>query len=82
MSTNGREQQVAGEHALALYGSGGRVRFEAVHPAHLLMLSGAEIREPVLAQGPFIMNERSQIEAAVARYRTGAMGHLEPLSER
>lgn len=81
VSADGREQQVAGEHALALYGSGGRVRFEAEQPAHFLLLSGAEIREPVLAQGPFIMNERSQIEAAVARYRTGAMGHLAPLAE-
>ena len=32
---------------------------------------GAEIREPVLAMGPFIMNKRSQIEDAVARYRAG-----------
>ena len=81
VSAEGREQKVAGEHALALYGSGGRVRFEAFQPGHFLMLSGAEIREPILAQGPFIMNERSQIEAAVARYRTGGMGHLAPLSE-
>jgi hypothetical protein len=40
------------------------------------MLSGAEIRGPVLADGPFIMNERSQIDAAFARYRAGERGHL------
>jgi hypothetical protein len=78
---DGREQKVAGEHALALHGSGGRVTFEAFHPAHFLILSGAAIREPVLVDGPFIMNERSQIEAAVARYRSGEMGHLAPLSD-
>lgn len=77
----GHEQEVAGGHALALHGGGGRVAFEAVHPARLLILSGAEIREPVLADGPFIMNERSQIVAAAARYRAGEMGHLAPLSE-
>jgi redox-sensitive bicupin YhaK (pirin superfamily) len=67
VSADGRQQKVAGEHALALYGSGGRMRFEALQPAHFLLLSGAQIREPVLAQGPFIMNEPSQIEAALAR---------------
>jgi redox-sensitive bicupin YhaK (pirin superfamily) len=77
----GHEQEVAGGHALAIHGGGGRAAFVAVHPAHLLMLSGAEIREPVLVDGPFIMTERSQIDAAFARFRAGEMGHLEPLSE-
>jgi redox-sensitive bicupin YhaK (pirin superfamily) len=32
----------------------------------------------VVSWGPFIMNDRAQIDDAVARYRTGRMGHLEP----
>jgi hypothetical protein len=32
----------------------------------------------MLADGPYIMNELSQIEAAAARYRAGEMGHLAP----
>ncbi len=75
-----REQRVPSEHALALHGGRGRVAFEAIHPTHLLILSGAEIREPVLVDGPFIMNERSQIEAAMARFRAGEMGDLAPLA--
>jgi len=75
-----REQGAAGEQAVAM-GGGGRVTFEAVRPAHFVLLAGAEIREPVLAHGPFIMNEMSQIEAAVARYRAGDMGRLAPLVE-
>ena len=59
----------AGAHGLALRGGGGRATIEAVEPAHFLILSGAEIREPVLVDGPFIMNERSQIETAIARFR-------------
>jgi redox-sensitive bicupin YhaK (pirin superfamily) len=39
VSADGRQQKVAGEHALALYGSGGRMRFEALQPAHFLLLS-------------------------------------------
>jgi redox-sensitive bicupin YhaK (pirin superfamily) len=77
----GQERQVPAGHALALHGGSGRLAFNAAHSARLLILSGAEIREPVLADGPFIMNKRSQIAAASARYRAGEMGHLEPLSE-
>jgi redox-sensitive bicupin YhaK (pirin superfamily) len=80
VGADGHHEKVDGGHALALRGSGGRVTFEAVPPSHFLILSGAEIRDPVVSEGPFIMNSRSQIEEAVTRYRRGAMGHLAPLS--
>ena len=73
-------KRVPSEHALALHGGGGRVAFEAILPTHLLILSGAEIREPVLMDGPFIMSERSQIDSATARFRAGEMGDLAPLA--
>jgi redox-sensitive bicupin YhaK (pirin superfamily) len=57
------------------------VRFQATEPAQFLVLSGAEIREPVLAQGPFVVNKPAQVEAALARYQAGQMGHLAPLAE-
>jgi redox-sensitive bicupin YhaK (pirin superfamily) len=78
---DGREERVRGEQALALCGSGGRVTFEASDRARFLIISGVEIREPVVVEGPFIMNDRSQIEAAAARYRAGEMGYLAPLAE-
>jgi len=78
VSADGHQEKVDGGHALALRGDGGRVRFEAVPPSHFLILSGPEIREPVVSEGPFIMNNHSQIEQAVARYRRGAMGNLAP----
>jgi len=58
------------------------VILEAAERAHLLVLSGAQIREPVVTEGPFIMNQPSQVRAAVTRYRTGAMGQLAPLADR
>jgi redox-sensitive bicupin YhaK (pirin superfamily) len=76
---DGYEQRLPGAHGLALRGGGGRATVEAVDPAHFLILSGAEILEPVLLDGPFIMNERSQIERAIARFRAGEMGDLAPL---
>jgi len=76
------EQKVTREHALALFGTGGEATLEPLEPAHLLVLSGAEICEPVVAGGPFIMNNQAQIDAAFARYRAGAMGHLAAQEEQ
>ena len=82
VSVDGREQTMMGGLAVALHGSGGgRVTFKASRPSHFLILCGAEIREPIVVQGPFIMNDKSQVEAAAARYSSGAMGHLSPLEE-
>lgn len=78
--TEGHEQELGAEQAVALRGSG-PVLFQAISPAHALLLRGAELREPVRSSGPFIMNEQWQIEAASTRYRSGQMGHLEPISK-
>jgi redox-sensitive bicupin YhaK (pirin superfamily) len=75
-----REQSVAGGQALALYGGPGRVTFEASPSARFVILSGGEIREPVVVRGSFIMNDESQVKAAVERFKAGEMGHLAPLS--
>jgi redox-sensitive bicupin YhaK (pirin superfamily) len=48
LRSDSREQKLDGEQALAFYGSGGRVKFEADTPSHLVILAGAEIHEPVL----------------------------------
>jgi redox-sensitive bicupin YhaK (pirin superfamily) len=81
---DGREQKVEGGQALAIHGSdgGARLTCKAVQPAHLLIFSGTPIREPVVFDSQFMMNEPSQIEAAAARYRAGEMGHLTPLSNK
>jgi len=65
--------------AIAVSGSGSTVTFEALSATHLLVMSGTEITEPLVEEGPFLMNDRSQIEAAIARYRSGAMGGLSPI---
>ncbi|MBS7537680.1 pirin family protein [Ancylobacter lacus] len=49
------------------------------HPAHVLVLSGAALDEPVVADGPFIMNDAAGIRAAQQRYHAGGMGHLAPV---
>ena len=76
---DGNSEKVQGRQALALHSGEERITFETPHPAHFLVLSGAEIREPVVVEGPFIMNEPAQIADAATRYRMGAMGPLAPL---
>jgi len=73
-----RKQKLEAEQALALHGDGGGVMLDAVQPSHLLILAGAEILEPIFTQGPFIMNDQAQIQAAFARFQAGEMGHLAP----
>lgn len=74
-----QERVVPAGRAIVLAG-GGAVTLATTQPANVILLSGAAIREPKVAHGPFIMNDRAQLEAAIARHRSGAMGHLAPLS--
>ena len=78
---DGWEQTVTGGHAVGLHGAGGGATFDVARPTHIVVLSGAPVHEPVLVDGPFIMNHRAQIEDAIARYRAGRMGRLAPLAD-
>ena len=74
-----RSQTVTGNHALGIRcNADGRLTVSAREPSRFLVLAGADIREPVVSQGPFIMNDYQQIVAAVSRYEAGAMGRLAP----
>lgn len=43
-------------------------------PAELLLLQGRPIGEPVVQHGPFVMNTRDEIRAAIHDYQRGAFG--------
>jgi hypothetical protein len=43
---------------------------------HSLVGTGRPLHEPLVAQGPFIMNTREQLVDAVRRYQAGEMGRL------
>ncbi len=74
--------RVGGSHAvgpgeLAVFErSGAGVEIACDQDARLLFLAGQPIDEPVVAQGPFVMNTREEILQAYADFRSGRMGSL------
>jgi redox-sensitive bicupin YhaK (pirin superfamily) len=45
--------------------------------AQALLLGGIPLNEPVVQQGPFVMNTRAEIEQAIRDYQQGRMGAIE-----
>jgi len=43
---------------------------------HYLLGAGEPFHEPVIAQGPFVMNTPEEIQRAIIAYQTGRMGRL------
>lgn len=46
--------------------------------ARLLVMAGIPLGAPSVSNGPFVLSSAAAIEAAVGRYRSGAMGNLPP----
>jgi quercetin 2,3-dioxygenase len=55
---------------------GDRITVQARTDATLLVMSGEPIDEPIVGQGPFVMNSRAEIEQAFQEYQLGRMGEL------
>jgi redox-sensitive bicupin YhaK (pirin superfamily) len=56
--------------------TGTNIRLESAGDATALVLSGEPIDEPIVGQGPFVMNTAEEIRQAIRDYQTGRMGHL------
>lgn len=67
-----------GPGELALFGREGRaVPLQAAEEgAHLLLLGGKPIGEPIVGRGPFVMNSEAEIREAFQDVRSGRMGKL------
>jgi len=52
------------------------IDLQADEPARVLVLTGEPLGEPVVGQGPFVMNTREEIREAIRDYQAGKMGHL------
>ncbi|MBL8858316.1 MAG: pirin family protein [Planctomycetes bacterium] len=58
---------------------GDSVRIEGGKDSIALLLSGVPLDEPIVGQGPFVMNTPAEIHRAIVDYQTGKMGHLSPV---
>jgi redox-sensitive bicupin YhaK (pirin superfamily) len=56
--------------------AGADFMLEALDNATVLVLTGQPLGEPVVGQGPFVMNTREEIRAAITDFQTGRMGRL------
>jgi len=54
----------------------GDVLLSASAPAHLLVLGGEPLREPIVQYGPFVMSTREEIAQAFSDFHGGRFGHL------
>ncbi len=57
---------------------GNIINIESESISRILVLTGEPIKEPVVGQGPFVMNTREEIRQAMSEYQSGKMGHLAP----
>ncbi len=56
--------------------AGQNINIESAQDTTALLLSGEPIDEPIVGQGPFVMNTSQEIRQAMADYMSGKMGRL------
>lgn len=69
-------EQVGNGELVLFAHNGGSVPFIANVPTRVLTLAGQPLNEPVVGQGPFVMNTREQIREAIQDYQSGRIGQL------
>jgi hypothetical protein len=77
VSING-SPEVSGTGLVVLGTAGDEIEISASSDSVLLMLSGEPLEEPIVGYGPFVMNTREQIEAAMHDFRSGRFGRMPP----
>jgi redox-sensitive bicupin YhaK (pirin superfamily) len=65
--------------SLALFGAAGdELHLRAREDSVVLVMTGVPIPEPIVGYGPFVMNSRAEIEAAVQDFQAGRFGRIAP----
>ena len=75
LRANGSE--AIGEAEVGIFDRAGEaISIDGAAGAVALLLCGEPIGEPIVGQGPFVMNRREEILRAIADYQAGRMGRL------
>lgn len=72
---NGGRTATSGDLAI-FERNGDRIILNGQPDARLLVLDGEPFAEPIIGQGPFVMNTRAEIQKAFDDYQLGRMGEL------
>ena len=67
-------QRVPLKHMAILDNQGSEVTLSATEDCRALLIAGAPLNEPIAQYGPFVMNTREELMAAVDDFRSGKMG--------
>ncbi len=73
---NGTEKAES-DHFVLFGNDGEDVTIEASEKAIVLIMSGEPINEPIVANGPFVMNTQTEIMKAYADLNRGRFGFLQ-----
>lgn len=73
---NDKEQVRTGQMVVFAH-NGTNIQVESNNEAHLLVLSGQPIAEPIAAYGPFVMNTKAEITEAIHDFNAGKFGLLQ-----
>lgn len=73
----GADREAQRDDFVLFENEGEHIALEATTEAHLLLLNGEPIAEPVVQYGPFVMNSEREIEQAFADFSRGKFGYLE-----
>ena len=55
---------------------GDSIRIQTAMESRVLVLTGEPLGEPVVGQGPFVMNSREEIQEAIRDFQAGKLGNL------
>jgi redox-sensitive bicupin YhaK (pirin superfamily) len=72
----GAEHRVSPAEFALFAAQGDAIELAAEADSMILVLSGEPIDEPIAGMGPFVMNTRAEIAAAVADFQAGRFGRM------